>query len=383
MSKKNIIEEDKFNLKRIHTSYSVNIKCSEGFIKSFAPGVKEVDKKLIKKNKDIYSGINDILKSFQDEIIKDNKDKKVKIFKIPKKEIIDKLISIVNPLIKIRYLPLLFKSFFIMLISYLDFLFSDLIHCYYQNYPEGLPKDKSITLKELKMVNDINEAIEIVIGKEVDNFLRDSFNNKIKYLRDLGININEDYFPKDIINEAVARRNLIVHNNSIVNKFYLESLPKNSYWLKIFSEGDKIEIDEKYYSIISDNLFLAGIILIQSCLRKWKRDCIEEADKLLIYDIYEMLLKEKYDIAEKFGLYSKTIETYDRRGRLYLNINYCQALKWQNKTSELEEELKNKDFDISSSRPKYVVAISALKDDKDTFYKHLKNAIEVDEMAII
>ena len=62
---------------------------------------------------------------------------------------------------------LLYKTSYVMLISYFDYLLSDLIHCYYRMYPEALGgKELSISLDELKQCYSLEEAIDFILNKK-------------------------------------------------------------------------------------------------------------------------------------------------------------------------------------------------------------------------
>lgn len=125
-------------------------------------------------------------------------------------------------------------------------------------------------------------------------------------------------------------------------------------------------------------IFIAGVILAQCCWRKWKKDEIMSADTLLIRSIYDALVKEEWATAERLGLFSKECDVCNDRNRLYLNINYWQSLKWQNKSQELEKELEK--FDVSGLSPIYVLSLSALKSDGKSFHKNIKKAIISDNL---
>jgi hypothetical protein len=79
------------------------------------------------------------------------------------------------------------------------------------------------------------------------------------------------------------------------------------------------------------------------------------------------------------GLFSKECKVTKQAHRLVLDVNYCQSLKWQGKTNELEEELKK--FDISALSPAFVLALYALRSDRNRFYESVKNAVIVDKMS--
>jgi hypothetical protein len=103
------------------------------------------------------------------------------------------------------------------------------------------------------------------------------------------------------------------------------------------------------------------------------------ADDRLIADIYDLLVKEDWTCAERLGLFSQECDVMDQYSRLILNVNYCQSLKWQGKEKELKEELKK--FDISALSPKFVLAMCALKSDRDGFCDNIEKSIIVDEMT--
>lgn len=181
----------------------------------------------------------------------------------------------------------------------------------------------------------------------------------------------------------MERRHIIVHNNDLINRRYLKNIDLSIISTKTTDppkEGQKIQISLPYLLAIFDEIFLAGIILIQLCWRKWNKDSIDIADTTLIQTIYEALSEERWSIAERLGLYSKHCSVASDRNRLYLDINYCQSLKWSGKQEQLTKELEN--FDITSLRPIYLVAYYALKSDKDKFYKFVTDAITVDGMTL-
>ncbi len=99
--------------------------------------------------------------------------------------------------------------------------------------------------------------------------------------------------------------------------------------------------------------------------------------KQLLKAIYNFLVEERWNIAERLSSYSKTCKVSGTSNRFFLDINYCQSLKWQGKEKELKEELKK--FDISSLSPIYI-GLSAFKSDKETFYSTIKKAIITDKV---
>ncbi|MCJ7655456.1 MAG: hypothetical protein MUO97_09215 [Dehalococcoidia bacterium] len=269
-----------------------------------------------------------------------------------------------------------------MLVSYFDFLISDLIRYFYRKYPEILSsKELGLTLKELSLLGGISEAIDFVISKEADNVLYDSLEKQKNYFKNtLKIDMKDNLINWSRLKEAMERRHIIVHNNCKVNRRYLATvnlseIPEKA---KDIKGGTLIEITEEYFRSVFDEICISGLIVLQCCWRKWEKDEIERADNQLVLDIYDALSKENWRGAERLGRFSKECQVAEQACRLILDVNYCQSLKWQNKKNELEGELKK--FDVSALSPKFALAVCALRSDRDGFYKNVANAITVDKM---
>ena len=269
-----------------------------------------------------------------------------------------------------------------MLVSYFDFLLSDLIHYFYRKYPESLSeKELPLTLSELKLLGGVDEAIDSVINKQADSVLYKSLGEQKLYLKNtLKIDTKDSIINWNKLVEAVERRHIVVHNDCKINRRYLTSvdllqIPEKTKDLK---EGRQVRITESYFRSVFEEICVSGIVLLQCCWRKWEKDDTSDADSSLNSDIYDALLKENWIRAERVGLFSKECKVANQAYRLVLDINYCQSLKWRGKITELEEELKK--FDISALSPQFALALYALRSDRDNFYKNVEHAITVDMM---
>ena len=374
-------EKAQYYIEMIHLNFTTNSEGLRVFITNLIPVAKEHDKDLIEKISKIVKEALKITGVSKNDL-KKTKHKKI-TFKPTKKQQMQ-VLKILKSLPRLTQsnVELLYKSAFIMLVSYFDFLISDLIHYFYQRYPESLSgKELSITLHELKLCDHLTEAMDYIVNKEADKVLYDSLECQKGYLKKyLKIDIKENIIHWDKVNEAIERRNIIVHNNSKINRRYLKSIdlsiiPEKTKDLK---EGKEIGINEDYFTIVFDEILIAGIILIQNCWRKWRKDDVDGADDQLNSCMYDALSQEKWTVAERLGLFSKECEVFNESHRFYLDINYCQSLKWQNKKDNLEKELVK--FDTSTLSPKYRLALYALKSDKNNFYKSIEGAIIVDKM---
>jgi hypothetical protein len=382
MVKKKKEIKEQYTIQMAQQNFTENMESLSLFITNLRPVAKEHDKNSVKNTIEKVDEVFKIVGISKKEL--QEKKSIRKDLKLTDKQ----SVRIINILYDLKRLTpsnveLLHKSVFVILVSYFDFILSDLIHCFYQMHPESLSgKELSITLKELKLCSYLDEAINYIINKEVDKVLFDNLENQKNYLKSyLKIDIKENIICWNRINEAIERRNIIVHNNGKINRRYLKSADLSvlsDVKSKKLKEGKTIRIDEGYFTTIYNEILIAGTILIQSCWRKWRKEKVSSADAQLNKSMYDALYQEKWVVAEKLGLFAKECEISTQEISLYLNINYCQSLKWQNKKAEFAKEFAK--YDISTLSPKYKLALYALKNDKNNFYKNVEGAITIDQM---
>ena len=379
------------SLGTIHDSFMKNMEGLDVFVAKLAPVAIEHDKAEIEE-------LRATAKRIATEIMEDEEDEGIgakgkgkgrtatKLSPAHERELAD-LADIILESMKPRLTPpqiqLLYKSSFVMLICYFDFLVSDLVRHFYKAHPEGLPeKESSIKLSELQHCGDISEAMDYIMDREIDKVLYQSLDNQIKYFENtLRVDARNKTIDWRIVNEAVERRNIIVHNSSKFNKRYLQSVdlsivPEKPKDLK---EDQEITLNESYFKAVFDEVLIAGVVLTQCCWRKWAKDDIQLADEALNAAIYDALEKEQWQLAERLGLFSKEVKHCNEQARLFMHINYCQSLKWQGKEDFLQKELDG--LDVSTLSPVYQLAVCALKSDKKGFYRTVEKAINVDDLT--
>lgn len=375
-------KKEQLDFSKIHGNFTTNMQSLEAFVKNVSPIAEKHDKATREKLDKFTEGIFKIFGLPRGKI--DERTRKQVVEGVTEDQV-KKIIQLVAdlPRITLSQAELLYRSSFVMLVSYFDFLLSDLIHYFHRRYPESLSgRDLPLTLSELKLLGGVDEAIDSVINKEADSVLYKSLREQKLYLKNtLKIDTKDSIVNWDRLIEAVERRHIVVHNDCKINRRYLTSVdlsqvPEKTKDLK---EGRQVRIRESYFRSVFEEICVSGIVLLQCCWRKWEKDDTSDADSSLNSDIYDALLKENWIRAERLGLFSKEFKVENQAYRIVLDINYCQSLKWQGKTTELEEELKK--FDISALSPKFALALFALRSDRDSFYGNVENAITVDKMS--
>lgn len=363
------------NLEQVLISFNVNLENLLEFVRVLTPILRIYEDKAIEKREALKNIIRGIPRKMgiQEDIIAEEKIEKAA------DEITNFLRAMTISSGTHKYqMELLYKTSFVMLISYFDYLVSDLIHCYYRMYPKALSGELSISFNELKQCYSLEEAIDFILNKKVESVLYGNLRSQMTYLKnDLKINLNEKIINWDVINEAVERRNIIVHNNSMVNRRYLNNVKMSGDVLKknVVKEGEVLTVDGEYFKKIHDEIMLAGLLLVQGCWRKWTNKDIEDADKSLIFITEKALIREDWKVAERLGLFGRNIDINSDEHKYMLTFYYCESLKQQGRKEELNKELEN--INEEGLSPMFMATICALKDDKDSFYKYVKKVAEM------
>ena len=121
---------------------------------------------------------------------------------------------------------------------------------------------------------DKSEAVDYILSKKVDSVLYGNLDKQLNFVSgELKIGLNKRIVKWAVIDEAMERRNLIVHNNGIVNRRYISNVKRLA---KDIKEGDVLSIDGQYLKNVFEEVFLAGIVLAENCWRKWgKQERVE------------------------------------------------------------------------------------------------------------
>lgn len=369
------IKDDKLTrMLRIQRSFNRNVKGLKKFISHVKPAVIEADKNdseaVIKAIKDAYKQSGIVLTREKDGV-KITEEQKKLIFKHLK------MPELKSP----NQGMLLWKGNFVLLIGTFEYLFSDIITFYYKCYPQSLvDKTVEVDLSELVNCSSIEEYRDIVISKKVESILYKSIDKQIEFLeKELKLDLEKNLIDWDIIKESILRRHLIIHNNGVINKRYINETNKSKIVdIKEIKEGVKVYISPKYFERVYQEIFLAGNIIIQNCWRKWLSKYEEVANVDLIDLTYQGNVEKEYFVSQKIGAYGKRYNTFNNEYRYMININYCLALKGLNNKSELEQEIKK--IDISNLSPLFILAYYALKDDKNNALKVIRNAKTVNKL---
>ncbi len=273
---------------------------------------------------------------------------------------------------------LLLKSSFIMVIASFDYLLSDLLHCFYEKYPKSLNDEMLLSLGELRKCTDVNEAIHALMEKKIEAVLFNPFiKQKTFFQKDLRINTAERIVDWDLVNEAYQRRNVLTHNDGIVNRRYLNNVVASRGANKV-KEGDRLSVSKEYFAQVYDEILTGGIVLAQNCWRKWFKNDLLHADSTLVELVDKEIVQGEYAVAEKLCLFCRDVKTGTEEIRHDMDILFCETLKRLGREDKFEKEIRELEKKALSDRQ--LAALAAVKGDRKTFYENVKKAADRGEL---
>lgn len=263
---------------------------------------------------------------------------------------------------------ILYSGSLMLLVTYFESTIAKIIKTDLQKHPKRLSLDtKTVSYKMLEMSNSIEDVRDLLIEDEVMAMMYKSVSDWIEYFRK-NIKLKLEYATNALpeLIEIIARRNIIVHNEGIVNNQYMNIVSKE--YISNVKIGDFLSVDKQY---ILNAINLVESICMSIILEIW----ISESDKdnkeigkilAIIYDEY--LIFEKWENAKvlyEVCLKSNKLQLADE---LICKINRWQCYKWSDRFNEIEKEVE--DLDVTACQPRYKLGVLALLEKYEDFFAY-------------
>ncbi|MFG1528175.1 hypothetical protein ABMA78_08725, partial [Halobacteriovorax sp. RZ-2] len=239
---------------------------------------------------------------------------------------------------------LLLRSCIINTIGATEWLFSNLLHQYYKKHPEIIQLDNStIEFSKVKKLNKVEDIEDYLISQKVENIIRTSFMKWTESIDKISSKILNNNFSqtRQEIFEVFLIRNILVHNNAIINNIFMSSL----------NEEQKMKYQINKEIKLSDELTKEYIERVEKAflhisIKKWI--LLEAEDKNRSDFLLNM--SKKYMIEGNYNqaivilklLLEDKITTAEIASESALLICLCH--KKNNDQKELELSLKGLDF---------------------------------------
>jgi hypothetical protein len=142
------------------------------------------------------------------------------------------------------YPNLTYRMSFVYLVAIFDAFLSDIFTQVAQARPEILTsKNKQVSYAKILELGNFEAMVDFIASRELNELSYKSIGEQAKYYEDrFGVALCESGVSVDELVELRCARNLLVHNNGIVNHIYLEQVSGSGY-----KSGDEVKVDAEYF----------------------------------------------------------------------------------------------------------------------------------------
>lgn len=274
---------------------------------------------------------------------------------------------------------LLYVNSLISLLSSAEWFYSQLLHFFYDKNPAAAGiKKKTLTLEELKSFGTVEDAEKYLIDSKIEGLLRSSFVEWMDTLKtelNLGLGYMVDF--NDELIEIYQRRNLFVHNGGIVNSIYLSKVIEK--YRQDVEIDTRLTVDEEYLDNAINKIHV--LFSLVAC-ELWKKDdpSDEGRSNFLMELNYVYLKRHEWAIAKLPNIFLKNDAKQPTIPKTYAQLNCWLCEKRTDDSGKLKKELEAIDF--SDKTIVIQLALSALKEDKVSFFRELPKAINSEELPL-
>lgn len=266
-----------------------------------------------------------------------------------------------------RAFELVPPSYFVSLVSAYDSFFGGLVRCLYSICPEKLQEEgMTFRYRDLQQFDNLSDVRKRIIDKRVEKLLRDSHVAQIDWLAGaLGVGTLKAFKGWPEFVEVTERRNLFVHANGTVSAQYIDNCKNHAALDATILEGNQLTVDKAYFDKAFKILYKMAIMLSQMLLRvkyceKAGPICISNIDKILIENVFNLIVDHHYDVAIDVSemVLTNPKFTHNAFDRMYIVLNYAQSYKWSGNKAKCLEILGREDWSAYTNElliPKYTL----------------------------
>lgn len=257
-----------------------------------------------------------------------------------------------------HYRQHLLDSSLISLVSTVEWFLSQILHTYYREVPDALKEtDKTFSLEDLRRFASMEAARDVLIDKKIESSLRGGFEDWCKEIRSC-CNLSMGYVDEHraVITEAFQRRNLLVHNGGVINSIYIDHV--DEALREGLDVGSRIDVGPSYLGHVIDVCEVVFSLIGAELWKKLRPD--DDGRTMLVNIAFEHLKEKRWAVAESISRFSMNDKGMKGDTISNAELNFWQAVKWQERFAEVEEDVRMKDY--SAHGDLYQLARLALLD---------------------
>lgn len=267
------------------------------------------------------------------------------------------------------------RSLFVSLISQFDAFIGKLIRIIFELYPEKLnSSDKTLSYSQLAGFQNINDAKEYIIEKEIETVLRESHTYHFEWLeKKLGIPLRNKLPIWSTFIEITERRNLFSHSDGVVSNQYIYNCKKNNVTncekVKI---TDLLDVTPEYFQDSYECIFELSVKLTHVVWRKLLPDDLENADTELNDICYDLIISEEFKLADILLEFATDIlpKHHNEVSKNVFIINRALSKYLAKDIDSSRKMLSDKDW--SATNNSFKLAVKVLNEEYDEAYELMK-----------
>lgn len=241
-----------------------------------------------------------------------------------------------------REIDYIFSNSIVNLTTIIEQLISEMIKFLIITNPKSVSiEKKQVTFEKIQELGNIEAIQEYIINKKVSELMFEKNNKWFNYISsNFKIDftkIEDIYFTE--INELIQRRHLIIHNASIIDEKYINSINDDVGELVI---GQKIQNTAEYVFDKLKKITIFSIKFLDVILDKYKENNINllySVEKLSRY-YYASKDFETAEIILEIVFKEKYLSEVHKDDREDITIRYWSIKRMLNKTEKIDNDIK-------------------------------------------
>ena len=279
----------------------------------------------------------------------------------------------------------LYEVSLISLISSVEWFLSQILHSHFKNYPRLVTANsqKPFTYSDLEKFNTLDDAKQFLIDQKVDEIIRSDFKSWIDFLKmTLKLDLSFCELSLNFAEEVFQRRNLLVHNNGIVNNIYLNKTSSEVLQKFKLKKGSVVTIDNKY---LQDSINMLESIFLCIGSIMWRKQLKEDGEISVYFETinklaYNHMKEGRFEISEKVYFFLESDKEISIHDELMAKVNKWISIKQQGRFNEIKQDIVDSDF--SAFEDKYVMARHILLDEYSNAIAILKVMLKAKKISL-
>lgn len=269
------------------------------------------------------------------------------------------------------------RSTVISLVGAVELLVAEILRAVFDRYDGKLGlEEKSFSLKDLRDFGSIEDARQHLIETKIESVLYGDVEKWIEAVsRHADCDASGLRGSLDEIVEVCQSRNIIVHNDGVVNRRYLERVNPTLHRAKVY---EKLPLSGSY---LERAVEAVDAYFLSLAYLAWKRQLRSDERRASQFHFiaYERLRRRRNAAAEVLAKLVESDDASSEESRISARVNRWQACKWSGRMESVRAEVEK--WDTSALSSKYAMAKAVLLDQHDKAVEYLKDNLARNEVT--